>query len=334
MKVRLIFALALVGLMASYRPAWAVTPFDRDVDASEDMEHDSDTFTPSDNDPLGDPAFGGLPPGAPPGHPGGPPDFIVGHDWREVRTGDGAGVIEEVPSGFGGVLAPVGSYNGHVAAPHSAGNFAILQFDGGDGPYHLGNRQVSSNPVPGGTGGRTGFWATSDLYIDPTRPYGGADGIPDFWWTNAVNAISSGSYMSESGMTGTVDPAGTTWSIHTTAGVLLAVVPVGDWIGLEVEPKLRVSDGGLDFEHRVYSDGGSHAIPIATFTAPAPFTGPGAFADMAGPRYNWYTFNQANIPYLYVDNVGWTAVPEPGTIVMAGFGAVGLVIAARRRRRA
>ena len=322
MNVRLVFALALVGLLAGYRPAWAITPFDPSIDASEDMEHDTDLYTPSDNDPLNDLLLAGAPPGAGGASP----------DWLETRTG-GVGVIEEVPSGFGGVAAPLGSYNGHVPTPHSAGNFAIVQFESGDGPFGRTNRQVSSNPAPGGTGGRTGYWANSDLWIDPTRPYGGPDGIPDFWWTNAVNAISTGSYMSESGITGTVDPGGLTWTIATTAGVPLVVVPVGIWIGLEVEPKLRVSDGGLDFEHRVYADGGMHAVLIGSFTAAAPFTGAGAFADLAGPRYNWYTFPGPNIPYLYIDNGCWAAVPEPSSIALLGMGAVGMVVACRRRRR-
>ena len=131
MNLRLVFPLVLLGLLAGYRPAWAITAFNPSIDASEDMEHDTDTYTPSDNDPLNDHALDGNPPGQFTPSVGGPPEFNVGPDWLDTRTG-GVGIIEEVPSGFGGVAAPVGSYNGHNPAPHSAGHFAIVQFEGGD----------------------------------------------------------------------------------------------------------------------------------------------------------------------------------------------------------
>src|SRR4051812_43577389 len=105
---------AAVGFSA---PVWAITPFDPSVDASEDMEHDLDAFTPATNDPISEPgAAASLTPGAQAADPGGPPDFLPGEDWFDLRNG-GSGFIEEVPSGFQGVAAPTGSYLGHVPTP-------------------------------------------------------------------------------------------------------------------------------------------------------------------------------------------------------------------------
>jgi hypothetical protein len=56
---------------------------------------------------------------------------------------------------------------------------------------------------------------------------------------------------------------------------------------------------------------------------------------MAGPRYNWFVYNQANVPYVIVDNVGWTTVaptPEPSALGLA-LVAGGAWAAARRRQR-
>jgi hypothetical protein len=333
-----VLTLFLTITAALAAPVWAITPFDRTVDASEDMEHDTDAYTPSDTDPLNDPLLAGDTPGAGPADLGGPPDFLAGQDWFDIRNG-GVGVIEEVPSGFLGIAAPVGSYNGHVASPHSAGHFAIVQFEGGDGPFGRQNRQSSVNPAPGSTGGRTGYWATADIYIDPAIAYGGPDGIPDFWLTNAINGTpaspAAGSYLSESGITGTVDPLGTTWTIATTNGQFLGVVPVGSWIGWEMEPKASLLFPGLvTFEHRLYSDGGSHTTLIGTTDHEDYLGGAlGGYADVSGPRYNWFTFPNANMTHVFADNVGWTAVPEPSTTILAGIGALGMIGAYRRRRR-
>jgi hypothetical protein len=327
--------LALAAAVGVSTQAWAITPFDASVDPSEDMEHDTDAYTPGGAftfNPLGDPALAGDTPGAGPAHPGSPPATAAGQDWFDIRNG-GVGVIEEVPSGHGGVLSPIGSYLGHAATPHSAGNHAIVQFEGGDGPFGRVNRHVTTKPVAGAyTGSRTGYWATSDLYINPATAYGGADGIPDFWWTNAVNRSDTGTYFTESGFTGTVDPSGLSWTITTTAGGQPSVsVPVGSWIGLEVEPKVSATiPGGVDFEHRIYADGGTHAVLIYSHTLPE-YTGTvGGFGLLTGPRYNWYTFPGPNVPYVLADNVGWAAVPEPGALSVLGIGALAL---ARRTRR-
>jgi hypothetical protein len=297
--------------------AWAVTPFSGGLDSSETMEADTDAYVPSNTNPLGDAGLAGDTPGAQAAHPGLPPSTPAGQDWFDIRNG-GVGVIEEVPAGFSGTSAPDGS-----------AHFAIVQFEGGDGPFGRSQRHVDSKPVAGAyTGSRTGYWATTDLYIDPSRQADN-NGVPDFWFTNAVNAISTQTYFTESGMTGTVDPSGTTWTIATTAGTPMAVVPVGTWVTMEIEPKQSATiPGGVDFEHRLYD--ANTGLPIGLFvTAPEYTATVGGFADLAGPRYNWFTFPSGVINHVLVDNVGWEAVPEPASLSLLALG--GLALGRRRR---
>jgi hypothetical protein len=195
---------------------------------------------------------------------------------------------------------------GHrVLAPDGSQHFAIVQFESGSGPYARTNRQIAR---PGR------FWATSDLYIDPSlKPDN--DDIPDFWWTNAIFSIG-GKYLTEGGITARVNPKRTAWELYTTNSKFLCSVPVGTWISLEVEPMERKADKGIDFEYRVLT--ADHSRVLASVTALAGFTSAGDWAKVGGPRYSWYTFAQPNVPYLFVDNVGWTNIPPQRERTNAG----------------
>jgi hypothetical protein len=302
--------------------AFATSPFTAGIDQYENMEADVDTYTPTNTDPLNDPNLDGLPPGVGVGDAG-LPNGSPGEDWGEIRNGGGSGVIEEVPNGFLGTNAPDGS-----------AHFAIAQFEGADGPFGRVNRDRFT-PIASFPGGS--YSATADIYVDPSRPYGGNDGVPDFWMTNAINGDATSGipngYATESGITGTVDPSGTTWSIATTNGLPLGVVPVGSWIGYEMQVIPSVANPGqVAFLHKLYADGGSHSVLIGS-TIVEDYTGPAVlatYAQITGPRYIWFTNAQANMPYVIVDNVGWVAVPEPASIGLLGLGAIGAL--ARRRR--
>lgn len=341
MKFNILFCTALLGLSLSYRPAWGVTPFSA---GPSDMENDVDTYDPGQfqNDLWNDPNLDGLAPQGNANWPGnaylagGPPEFIVGDDWNDIRNGEGNGIIEEVPSGHSQNLGGV-----PVVAPDGSAHYAVLNFEPGGGPFARTNRQIS-NPTPSMPflGMRTGYYATLDVYVDPSIPYAGNNGIPDWWWSNAVNSTVSGTYMTEAPILASVDPSGTTWSFYAGDGnVLLGTVPVGTWVGLEVEPVHKLDDNGLQWQHRLYADGGTHNTLLGSYTtiSNAFNTGPGAFSELGGPRYNWFTYPDQNFMvdnggYLFVDNIGWVAVPEPSAFMLSSLAALSAVMGSMRRR--
>ena len=324
--IKFAFLAMLVALCAfSVRVASATSPFTATRnDPNENMENDVDAYTPTDTDPLNDPNLEGLPPGV--GHPdAGLPYGSPGADWIELRTG-GVGVIEEVPSGFAGT-AP---------APDGSAHIAIVQFEGGDGPYGRSNRDrfngPTTGPAPIGP-----YWATTDLYVDGSIAYGGPDGMDDFSWINSFNSNVTNDFLSQSGLTGTVDPSGTTWTFRTTAGnalIGIGAVAIGTWIGLETEPiPSVVFPGRVAFENRLMS--ADRLTVLGYFIEEDYLAGAnGGYAELAGPRANWFTDAGPNMTHLFVDNGCWAGpVPEPSTLVLASFGAVGLAAAAAGKRR-
>lgn len=325
-KVSFLATLVAIGAF-SVRTAFATSPYTIGLDLNENMEGDLDTYTPTDNDPLNDPNLAGLPPGATSADPG-LPFGSPGEDWGEVRNGAGSGVIEEVPSGFNGVATADGS-----------GHFAIVQFDGGDGPFGRENRD-RFNKQSTGYYGPNGYMATMDLYIDPSIPYGGPDGIPDFWWNAAVNGDATSaipnSYATEWSSQYTVNANGT-WHIDLNGAGSIDVA-AGQWVGIEIEPVPSTVNPGFIAARMRVTDG-THTnilldVEVQDYTYPNVLAN---YSQLTGPRYTWYVFPDGDVPYVYSDNVGWVGgrtldVPEPSTMILAGMGALGLVLVAKRRR--
>lgn len=322
-------ALATAILLCGSNTASAITPlatgaYPAPVASVHDMESDTDSYTPTDNNPLGDPALAGETPGAQPSHLGGPPDNFDGQDWFDHRNGGelgGSSILEEVPSGFFGVPSPDGS-----------AHFAINQFEdlgGGfiDGGFGRQGRQSTLPAQP--------YYVQAHVYINPTQT-ANTDGVPDFWWTNGIQKYDGinvgGSAHAESGLTGTIDPSSTTWSIATTAGVPVATVPVGIWTLWEVEPIEGPADS-VWFQHRVWD---ATRSTLLGFVDTPDVYGTGLWSERGGPRFTWFTFAQENIPYLYLDNIGWRMAPEPSGLALAacGFGGLGLLVIRRRRQLA
>ena len=265
---------------------------------SSDLDPPLDQFEPETRNPALEPDLGGLPPAA----------------WNDVRNG-WSGVIEENLSPVGDTLYP---------APDPGAltpEYAVVQPQEGDGPYWSGT-QAGFNPLQH----PTTITYNVDVYADPVLASNG-NGIADWWWTSAVSNVNDGTYLTESGITGTVDPGNATWTFAITGpGPAFVTVPVGQWYELEVE--FLTTGPNVVAVHNVWDS--THTVLLGSYTVSPVFLNP-ASSDLGGPRYSWFTFIDPNVDVLFVDNFKVGAVPEPHSVVMLACGAVGLVAVGRRR---
>ena len=288
----------------------------QELGESEFTEPAPDGFEPETRDPLGEADFGGVPPVTV--YDGGAGGTFI--DWNDIRNG-WTGVIEEnmSPAGDDPSYPPTdpGSAGSTVAhGPHPGTlPYAVVQPEGGTGPYWSPTGFDDTCPE---------LCFNVDVWADPVIAPN-ANGVPDFWWTNAV-AATGGSYITESGLT--AEAVGGAWLFATTSGVPIAVVPVGAWYEMEV-CFVQGVDGTLDAIHTLYDASGT--IPLGSVTLTTLFLDP--VNQTMGPSYSWFTLFEGNVDVIFVDDFRVECVPEPSTMLLAGFGAVGLIVAARRRRR-
>ena len=279
----------IVGVAVGMFAAHASADFPRVETFEDDVDPPGQEYTPTDNDPINDPNLDGLPP----------------MDFDDVRTGFGGGIIEEVPDGFGG-----------VGSPDASGNFGLIQFESGNGPHGYPGWQ---HEYPNRYSFRTHVYANPDQ----NNPSFAANGLPEFWWTNA--ATSTSSYMTEKGFQVYVN-ADNTWRFNeggTSNGV---DVPVGSWYTMEIiyENDATQSGGGFfdpnqppgTYAHvqarvRLWNAGHT-GMPLFDIVEPTLFSEPpGGFSldpnhasYIGGPNYSWFVYNATGFDYLYVDNLG------------------------------
>ena len=242
----------------------------------------------------------------------GPPE---GYAWRELRTGGGgggnqggAGVIEEVPNGFAGVASPHGD------------NFGVIYFEGANGP--MGEPSFQRPKLEE-------TWSFQcDVYTDPSYEptlgvgggghLNGSNGIPEFWWTSAVQDVRGagdyGNYLTESGFTAEILQASVSsprfWRFTTTEGGNPVVdIPVETWVTMETfyhadaahPDKLGITNRlwSIDRTEMLYSHTLEYTVggPDHVFLEPD-------YAWLGGPLYTWFVYPDANLRRLFVDEVG------------------------------
>jgi len=266
--------LIVVALQSGAQAFPAIESFDNDVDA----------YDPQPNAAIAsDPSFSGSPPTA--------------YPWQEVRTG-GAGVIEEVPTGFAGITASRGS------------SFGIVEFASGDGPLGRAASAIAPLAEP---------WSYQlDLYLDPNVLPGGGigqgidgfggTGVPDFAWIGAVQdnrgEPPDGAYLTETGFTAEAlddDHASRFWRLTTTAsGNPFADIPVGQWITLEIKYRAD-SAGKLTAEHNIFNH--ARTEMLYSFTPARLFLAPD-YSWLGGPLFTTLTLSEPNMERIYIDEVG------------------------------
>ena len=252
----------------------------------QDFESDTDSYEPN-GQGANDPDLAGSPPAA-----GG---------WTDARNG-GAGVIEEVASGFNGI-------NTGSAGGSSYG--AIYAADWVPAPVYANGPSgfPSSSLTP-----PAGAWSyQADIYTDPSVS-GNQNGVPDFWWTSALNKNGVDEYLTETGITAEVRSNGE-WRFTTTKGGLPSIdLAAGAWYTMEVE--FQIVGDEVHGVHRIWNQAHT-GLPLYEHTITELFLSPTP-EDVGGPRYSWFTYFDENLTQIAVDNVG---VAEP--IVAADSGIEG-----------
>lgn len=273
-----------------------------------DQDPGGDNFEPETRDPFSEPDLGGLPP----------------FSWRDIRANSGAGLMEENLSTVGDDPTYAPADIPGAATPE----YGVVQFEGGDGPMWRNEFENYFTSTQNAT-----VQYNIDNYADPAIPSRGFwpnGGVPDWWWTNAVNSTVTNDYLTETGITGNANPDGT-WTYATTNNIHIATVPAGEWYELEVEYITTGAD--LAALHTVYDSTGTVVLGTPVLLTSLFLNPPSS--ELGEPRYSWITFGTANVDVLFFDDMNILAVPvpEPSAMALLGMGAIGLVAVRRRKRR-
>ncbi len=265
---RTLAAIAAAALtLAMGTKSYAQSPFGTTIG----FETDADAFVPTNpSPPFSAPGFPGALPGA-------------AFDFDDSRD-TWVGLIEEVPTGCGGVTS------------HSGAAHAVI-YPGANDSYSTGYRDApySLNGLSQTFPGAGNQWAWSiDLYAIP------AIGTGSLWWTSAASDNTTGNYLTETGFN--ITPGGATWSFTLTAGGHPSIsLPTGAWYHLEVV--YDRSAANVQAYHRIYDSMRTTLLYEVLIPSGSMFLNPPS-TMLGGPLYSWFTVWDNNAAdRLYIDNL-------------------------------
>jgi len=221
--------------------------------------------------------------------------------------GSGYGTITQAPSGTGGITASSGSYYGLVTGTDS-------------GPYTKfdGYKSVWTGP----------FSASVDIYLDTSWESGfGFDYSVAASRANGSHLRDYIFHVAKDTSTGDLSIGGSNNSNFSTREDLE-----------NINHYTAENSGWYTFEHSFYESSGSLYVDLNLYANGSLLWTEtrNAVTDLVpsvvgGNRYGWFTF-VGSASSIAIDNVQLTATtPEPGTMLLMGIGAAGVVFIRRRK---
>lgn len=234
----------------------------------------------------------------------------------------GNGTITRVPTGTDGIVAGGGSWYGKITQSPASGGGPFTNYGGYSSTFPTG-----------------GYIASVMIYLDMA---GGYANDTRFDFSSAINnqagahrrdfVFNAGFYND-----GVAPGTGNRFvvSASTTAGRSNSYPKNPGRSPIVID-----TTGWYTFQHYFHNVGGALAVDMSILDGSNQVVGTWTLSDpsdliaslVGGNRYGWFASNEFSS--LAIDNSSLTVVPEPTTIVAAGFGLLFALGAARRRARA